>query len=65
MRDKQSEAPVIADAAEQVKHWACTREEYERLLNVLEKVVDALDQCVGIYGKITKDLRLDIQDLRK
>ena len=65
MRDKQSEAPVLAEAAEQMKHWACTRDEYERLLGVLEKFVDALDQCVGIYGKITKDLRHDIQDLRK
>lgn len=64
MRDKQSEALVIEDVVEKVQGNWISRAEYDRLLDVLAKVVDALDQCVGIYGKLTGDLRKDIAKLR-
>jgi len=63
-RDPQKEAPVIQDAVGKIQEQWVTREEFEALLDVQMDIVKALDQCVGVYARLTQDLRGKIGALR-
>ena len=56
---------VDADANKAESRQSVSREEFSALLDLQEKMIAALDQCVGIYGKITQDLRQDLKALRE